>query len=79
MSDVEINIIPSSQRQSLKLHNVLRIMALGLRRRPRLDARSLPDYLRRDIGLPPADIAIDREISMANVNLRAGMISPRPC
>jgi len=79
MSDVEINIVPSTLRRSFKLRNILQIMALRIGRAPRLDVRSLPDHLRRDIGLPPADISIDREISLANVNLRAGMISPRPC
>lgn len=79
MSNVESNIVPSSFRRKIKLHSTLRIIALGTRRRHVLDAHSLTDHLRRDIGLPPSDIAVDREICMANVNLRAGMISPRPC
>lgn len=79
MSDVQTNLISTAPPESRKFSTLLRGAILGVFRRRTLDTRSLPDSLRRDIGLPPAELSIDREISMANVNLRAGIIFPRPC
>lgn len=78
MSDVQINIASPARVESCKFFTLLRDVILDAFRRDRLDARSLPDDLIRDIGLSPDDIAIEREINMANANLRAGIIFPRP-
>ena len=78
MSDVQTNIASPVRAEPRKFSTLLRNMFFGAFRRDRLDARSLPDDLIRDIGLSPDDIAMEREINLANANLRAGVIFPRP-
>ena len=79
MTDVHIDrASPSSLK--LRIFSRLRRALTGRHRtHPALDLQAMSDYLRRDIGLAPADISVEQDIKMLNVNIRSGIIFPRPC
>ena len=79
MTSVQINLASSLFSKMHDVGRALRIFRINFRRRPAVDIGAMPDHLRKDIGLPPADIALDQNIKLLNVNIRSGIIFPRPC
>ena len=79
MTSVQLNLASTSTPRPRVFSRLLSVFTLGFHRRPILDIAALPDHLRRDIGLPPADVSLGSDIKMMNVNIRSGMIFPRPC
>ena len=53
MSDKIVSLAPSVNRWSLLMHN---IADWNRRRLAKIELRSMPDYLLRDIGMPRAEI-----------------------
>lgn len=79
MTDAQINLASSFLPKLRILSRLLGAFSRGGHTHPPLDLQAMPDYLRRDIGLAPAELALDHDIKMMNVNIRAGIILPRPC
>ena len=79
MTSVQINLASPSSSKSRMLYRLLGAFTLRRRRHAVLDISAMSDHLRRDIGLAPADIALASDIMLLNVNIRSGIIFPRPC
>jgi hypothetical protein len=80
MSNCETHLRVSMRPRFLRLSWLLGNVVGGIGRYPACDIGSMPDHLRRDIGLAAGGHdSTDRDISMMNVTLRSGIIFPRPC